>query len=199
MPSKQIGFRQFAIIILSVIAGMAVLAVEANLNASRGETAVSAAESLKAWDKIVTVLEDPRCLNCHQVNSPRQGDTSRLHVPLVVRGEDNMGVPGMRCTTCHSQTGNNPTSGVPGAPAWSLAPLEMNWQGLSSGEICQQVRDPKRNGNRNAEQLVHHFAEDELVGWGWNPGAGRTPVSMPRDELTQHVKTWLAGGSECPK
>jgi hypothetical protein len=199
MRSARNGLRQFAAISLSVMFGTALLFWEANHNASQGETTASAADSLKAWDQIVTVLENPRCLNCHQVQSPLQGDERRLHVPLVVRGEDNLGVPGMRCTTCHSQTGNNPTSGVPGAPSWSLAPLEMNWQGLSSGDICRQLRDPKQNGNRNGEQLVTHFSEDHLVGWGWNPGKGRTPVSMPRAELTEHVKTWLAGGSECPK
>ncbi|WP_374381627.1 hypothetical protein [Dongia sp.] len=199
MRSTQTVLRRFAAISLPVLFGTVLLFWEAGMNTSQGETTASAADSLQAWDKIVTVLENPRCLNCHQVNSPRQGDASRQHVPLVVRGEDNMGVPGMRCTTCHSQSGNNPTSGVPGAPAWSLAPVEMNWQGLSSAEICQQLRDPKRNGNRNAEQLVHHFAEDNLVGWGWNPGKGRTAVSMPRAELVEHVQTWLAGGSECPK
>lgn len=199
MRSARNGLRQLAAISLSITFGTALLFWEANHNASQGETTASAAESLKAWDQIVTVLENPRCLNCHQVQSPRQGDERRLHVPLVVRGEDNLGVPGMRCTTCHSQTGNNPTSGVPGAPHWSLAPLEMNWEGLSSGDICRQLRDPKQNGNRNGEKLVEHFSEDHLVGWGWNPGGDRTPVSMPRAELTEHVKTWLAGGSECPK
>jgi hypothetical protein len=199
MRPAQRALRRFAAISLAVTFGTGLLFWEANQNASQGETTASAADSLQAWDKIVTVLENPRCLNCHQVQSPRQGDEGRLHVPLVVRGEDNLGVPGMRCTTCHSQTGNNPTSGVPGAPHWSLAPLEMNWQGLSSGDICRQLRDPKLNGNRDAEKMVKHFTEDELVGWGWNPGKGRTPVSMPRAELAEHVKTWFAGGNECPK
>lgn len=199
MRSALYPLRYLVLVSLAVIMGMVLLIWQANLNASYGDTQPTAAQSLAAWDKIVTVLENPRCLNCHQVQSPRQGDMARLHVPLVVRGEDNMGVTGMRCTTCHSQTGNNPTSGVPGAPGWSLAPLEQNWQGLSSGEICRQLRDPERNGNRNADQMVAHFAEDELVGWGWNPGADRTPVPMPRAELADHVKTWLAGGSKCPQ
>lgn len=199
MRSAQFGLRQFAYLILFVIMGMALLIWQANLNTSMGDTTPSAADSLAAWDKIATVVQNPRCLNCHQVNSPLQGDEQRLHVPLVVRGEDNMGATGMRCTNCHSQTGNNLTTGVPGAPHWSLAPLEQNWQGLSAGDICRQIRDPERNGNRNAEQLVSHFTEDHLVGWGWNPGPGRKALPMPRAELTEHLKTWLAGGSECPQ
>lgn len=199
MRLAPFGLRSLAILSLAIPLGMVLLIWTIGINASNAETKVTAAESLAAWSDISTVLEHPRCLNCHQVESPRQGDTRRLHVPLVVRGEDNLGVTGMRCTTCHSQTGNNPTSGVPGAPHWSLAPLEMNWQGLSSGDVCRQVRDPKLNGSRDAEKLITHFAEDELVGWGWNPGPGRQAVPMPRAELVEHVKTWLAGGMECPQ
>jgi hypothetical protein len=191
--------RNLTILFLVVPVGMALLVWSIGIDASNADSKVTPAESLAAWTNIVTVLENPRCLNCHQVESPRQGDSRRLHVPLVVRGEDNMGVTGMRCTTCHSQTGNNPTSGVPGAPGWSLAPLEQNWQGVSSGDICRQLRDPKRNGNFDADRMITHFGEDELVGYGWHPGPGRTPVPMPRAELVEHVKTWLAGGSECPQ
>jgi hypothetical protein len=74
------------------------------------------AESVAAWDKIVTVLRHPRCLNCHQLNSPLQGDAPRPHIPRVVRGPDNHGVSAMRCNNCHNEMGNNPTSGTPGAP-----------------------------------------------------------------------------------
>ena len=199
MRSAQFGLRNLAVLFLAIPLGMALLFWSVGINSSNADTTATAAESVAAWEKIATVVEHPRCLNCHQVESPRQGDSRRLHVPLVVRGEDNMGVTGMRCTTCHSQTGNNPTSGVPGAPGWSLAPLEQNWQGLSSGDICRQVRDPKRNGNKDAEKMITHFADDELVGYGWHPGAGREAVPMPRAELVEHVKTWLAGGSECPQ
>ncbi|MBK8157618.1 MAG: Isoquinoline 1-oxidoreductase subunit [Rhodospirillaceae bacterium] len=199
MRPAQFGLRKILFLFLVIPMGMAALIFAASQNLTHGETTATAADSLAAWSKIATVVEHSRCLNCHQVQSPLQGDSRRLHVPLVVRGDDNMGVTGMRCTNCHSQTGNNPTSGVPGAPGWSLAPLEQNWQGVASGDICRQILDPARNGNMNAEQLVHHFAEDELVGWGWNPGPGREAVPMPRAELTDHVKTWLAGGGECPQ
>jgi len=36
----------------------------------------SQAESLAAWQRIATVLQHPRCLNCHQLDSPLQGDSS---------------------------------------------------------------------------------------------------------------------------
>ncbi len=49
------------------------------------------AAGLAAWDKIAAVLQHPRCLNCHQLNTPLQGDKRRVHIPPVVRGADNMG------------------------------------------------------------------------------------------------------------
>ena len=69
--------------------------------------------SLAAWDRIVTVLQHPRCSNCHQPNEPLQGDSARRHYPRVVRGRDNLGIPGMRCGSCHSEQGNNEVRGFP--------------------------------------------------------------------------------------
>ncbi len=151
-----------------------------------------------SWDKIATVLQHPRCMNCHQDNVPLQGDTRRQHIPLVVRGQGNHGVSAMLCGNCHNEV-NNETSGTPGAPHWQLSPLTMRWQGMSSGEMCRQLKDLKRNGNRNGEALIKHMETDVLVLWGWKPGATREPVSIPHAEFVQHLKTWVAGGMACPK
>src|SRR3954468_24559223 len=43
--------------------------------------AVGEQDSLAAWGKISVVLTHPRCLNCHQLNTPLQGDTRRIHFP----------------------------------------------------------------------------------------------------------------------
>jgi len=159
----------------------------------------SEAESLAAWEKIATVLQHPRCLNCHQLDSPLQGDTRRLHVPRVVRGPDNHGVSAMRCGNCHNEMGNNPTSRTPGAPHWQLAPVSMLWQGLSVGDLCRMLKDPSRNGKRTPEALIEHMATDRLVGWGRNPGEGREPAPIPHREFVDHMKAWVAGGTACPK
>jgi len=50
------------------------------------------AESLAAWAKIQSVLQHPRCLNCHQAESPLQGESRRAHIPHVIRGSENHGV-----------------------------------------------------------------------------------------------------------
>jgi hypothetical protein len=155
-------------------------------------------DSLAAWDKIASVLTHPRCLNCHQLVTPRQGDTRRIHVPPVVRGADNMGAGTMRCRNCHSDNGNNEHSGVPGALHWQLAPVSMLWEGLSNGDLCRMLKDPARNGNRTPDALIEHMETEHLVLWGWNPGGRRAPVPMPHGEFIAQMKIWVTGDTACP-
>jgi hypothetical protein len=179
--------------------GFAILLMAAGLYIGGGRAlAQTTGATLASWDSVATVLQHPRCMNCHQDTVPLQGDSRRQHIPLVVRGKDNHGVSAMRCANCHNEV-NNQTSGTPGAPHWQLSPVTMRWQGLSSGEMCRQLTDPKRNGNRNGEALIKHMEADALVLWGWNPGGTREPVSIPHAEFVQHLKTWVAGGMACPK
>jgi hypothetical protein len=144
------------------------------------------------------VIQHPRCVNCHPAgNRPLQGDDGHPHQPLVVRGEDGFGAIGMRCTTCHGPANFDP-GGVPGNPKWHLAPLEMAWVGKSLGEICVQIKDKERNGGMSTEELIHHMGEDELVGWGWHPGAGRTPAPGTQKEFGELIKAWVDSGAACP-
>jgi len=122
----------------------------------------------------------------------------RPHQPLVVRGPAGFGVAAMRCSTCH-QTTNNDDARVPGNPAWRLAPAFLAWQGKSLGDLCRLLRDPARNGGRNAAALVHHMAEDQLVGWGWHPDRGRKPAPGTQKEFGAIVEAWLASGAVCPR
>ena len=144
------------------------------------------------------VIQHPRCVNCHPAGDrPLQGEDGHPHQPLVVRGADNFGAIGMRCTTCHGPANFDP-GGVPGNPKWHLAPIEMAWVGKSLGEICTQIKDKERNGGMSMEELIHHMAEDELVGWGWNPGAGRQPVPGTQKEFGALIKAWVDNGAACP-
>lgn len=143
------------------------------------------------------VIASPRCLNCHPVDaSPRQGDLMRMHEPPVVRGADGSGAVAMQCGTCHGAANFDR---VPGNPRWRLAPREMGWIGRSLGQICEQIKDPKRNGGRSLQQLVHHVADDELVGWAWNPGADRAPAAGTQKEFGQLLNAWVNNGASCPK
>ena len=157
-----------------------------------------AARSAAIFTELGKVLTHPRCLNCHPAGDrPRQGDTSRLHQPPVVRGADGFGLPAMRCPICHLQANFDP-AGVPGNPIWHLAPREMAWEGKTLGEICAQIKDPARNGNRALAALIEHIGEDHLVGWAWAPGYGRQPAPGTQKEAGALVEAWINTGAECP-
>ena len=171
---------------------------------SHALAAESKSESEALFMQMHSVLVHPRCLNCHpKGDSPKQGDQARLHVPSMTRGPHDSGPPGMHCDTCH-QKANFPASGVPGAPNWHLAPLSMAWENRTPGEICRQMLDRRRNGNKSLAQIVHHLTEDALVAWGWNPGVdvtgkAREPVPIAKPEFNRIVHAWAKSGAACPK
>jgi hypothetical protein len=144
------------------------------------------------------VLLHPRCVNCHPNGDvPHQGMQLVLHDPPVQRGPEDRGVPGMECGTCH-QDRNQPLTRVPGAPSWHVAPIEMAWVGKSAAYICEQLKDPARNGGKSLAQIVDHNAHDELVGWGWSPGADREPAPGTQQQFGALVAAWVETGAECP-
>jgi hypothetical protein len=126
-----------------------------------------------------------------------QGEDGHPHEPLVVRGADGLGAIGMRCTTCHGPANFDP-GGVPGHPLWHVAPIEMAWAGKSLGAICEQIKDPKRNGGKPIKQIVEHMAEDTLVGWGWAPGGNREPAPGTQKEFGELIRAWAETGAACP-
>jgi hypothetical protein len=154
--------------------------------------------SLAFFAEAGRVIQHPRCVNCHPAgNRPTQGDDQHPHSPLAVRGEDGLGAIGMRCTTCHGPANFDPGK-VPGHPKWHVAPIEMAWAGKSLGEICAQIKDPKRNGGKSMDELVHHMAEDSLVGWGWSPGRGREPAPGTQRSFGELIRAWADTGAACP-
>ena len=139
------------------------------------------------------VLRHPRCVNCHPTGeSPTQGDDMHAHVPPVTRA-----APGMFCFSCH-QNENIDHAALPGAPGWHLAPASMAWEGRTPRQICEQLKDPKRNGDLDLEKLIEHVATDELVGWGWSPGVGRTPAPGTQKLFASLLRQWVDTGAVCP-
>ena len=157
-----------------------------------------AARSAAMFKELGKVLTSPRCVNCHPAGDrPHQGEMTRLHQPPVERGVDGKGTPTMRCSSCH-QAANFEPGRIPGHPAWHLAPIEMAWEGKTVGEICQQIKDPARNGGRAVDALIEHIGEDTLVGWAWAPGFGRTPAPGTQKQAGALVKAWAETGAACP-
>lgn len=144
------------------------------------------------------VIQSPRCLNCHPASErPTQGADMHPHSPLVVRGTDDKGAIGMRCTTCH-QSANFEPSGLPGHPLWHVAPKSMAWQQRSLAQICSQIKDPRRNGGKSLPQIHEHMASDSLVGWAWQPGGTREPAPGTQAQFGTLIAAWIETGAACP-
>jgi len=158
----------------------------------------TAARSAALFTEAGKVLTDPRCVNCHPAGDrPRQGDASRPHQPPVERGADGFGLPALRCPICH-QPANFEPAGVPGDPAWHLAPRDMAWEGKTLGQICAQIKDPAHNGNRSLDEIVHHVGTDHLVGWAWAPGGDRRPAPGTQMQAGALLDAWVKTGAVCP-
>jgi hypothetical protein len=156
------------------------------------------ARSVALFGEAAKVIMSPRCLNCHPATErPLQGDDMHPHEPPVKRGVGGMGAPGMRCVTCHGANNFDP-GGVPGNPRWLLAPAEMAWVGKTPRQICAQIKDPHLNGHKSMAELVDHMAHDQLVGWGWQPGAGRTPAPGTQRQFGELIQAWVDTGAQCP-
>lgn len=155
------------------------------------------------FEEASRVITHPRCINCHPATrSPTQGEEMHPHVPLMVAKDSSFGPAGLACSTCHGPE-NRPIVGsslksIPGNAHWQLAPASMAWQGLTLGEICRQVKDPSRNGNRSHPDLIKHMGTDHLVGWAWHPGDGRQPPPGSQETFAALITAWLQTGAECP-
>ena len=199
--TREFGLRMLvsaaAVFALGAAAAFLVTSLHARARAEK-----PAAASRAAFLQVYRVLTSPRCQNCHPAgDSPLQGDDSHVHLQNVKRGVDGHGKYGMRCDTCH-QTANLPGAHMPpGNPKWGLpAPeLKMVFVGRRAGELCRQIKDPKQNGRRSLEELFHHVADDDLVGWGWNPGDGRTLPPLSRPDTVAQMRIWIDGGAACPE
>jgi hypothetical protein len=103
----------------------------------------------------------------------------------------------MECTTCH-QDRNLELSRVPGAPDWRLAPTEMSWVGKLPAQLCEQLKDPARNGKRELSAVLEHSQHDPLVAWGWHPGFERETPPGTQEQFAALVQAWVAAGAACP-
>ena len=171
-----------------------------------GEPAVkpsgAAERSKAAFMEMAKVLTHPRCLNCHpRGDSPTQGDAMAAHEPPVTRGTTGMGAPAMRCSACHGESNvtlPEHAGSLPGAPSWQLAPASLAWQGTSPGAICEQIKAKASADGMSLEDIYRRNLSDPLTGWGWAPGAGRTPAPGTQADFAKQTRAWIDGGALCP-
>lgn len=156
--------------------------------------------SVKAFEKVYTVLMSPRCMNCHPAGDvPLQGEDSHLHDMAPQRGTDGKGVFAMKCTNCHQPTNTPGPHTPPGNPNWHLPPADMKmvFQGRTAAQLAKQLVDPKQNGHKTMQQLLEH-ADDALVLAGWDPGEGRKLPPMSHAEFKKAWTTWINTGAYAP-
>lgn len=169
---------------------------------------VSKEDGLAAWARVYEVASHPRCSNCHvgadnlpMWSGPSYGRT-RPHGMNINAGESRIGAEYVQCGTCHAlrETGANdaPHMAPQVAMSWQLAPVEAEWFGKSSVEICQQLRDPERNGGRDYMDLASHLDHDLILHWAWAPGGGREPAPYSLQEHVNDVLAWGVAGYPCP-
>src|SRR4051812_41702362 len=182
------------------ILGATLLALAA-LSVAAGDPPVSAEAGKKAFLDVARVLQSPRCMNCHPVgDAPLQTDASRPHAMNVSRTSTESG---LACATCHRERNSEAmgiAGGPPGAPKWNLPPKEtpMVFERMSLRALCEQLKDPERNGHKDSAQLLEHVSHDALVLWGWSPGGKRTLPPLDHATFVNAFKTWIASGSVCP-
>lgn len=169
---------------------------------------VSVEDGLAAWDRIYEVASHPRCSNCHvgaserpMWSGPSYGAT-RVHGMNIQAGESRIGAETIPCRTCHVTNGSGGTDQPHMAPqvaaAWQLPPVEADWFGKSSDEICAQLRDPERNDGRTFLEIADHLGHDVILHWAWTPGGGREPAPYSLQEHTNDVLAWGVAGMPCP-
>jgi hypothetical protein len=165
----------------------------------------NAARAAQAFEVVRSVLQHPRCANCHiPEDAPRQLDSSRPHQMNVQRGKSGHGAVAMECATCHGQENLPEGYGLhvpPGAPNWHLPPPEtrMVFIDVSPAQLCATIKDKAKTGGKDLPAMLAHNRDDKLVGWGWNPGLGRNPVPTPRAVFVDAFKTWMDAGAPCPR
>jgi hypothetical protein len=188
--------------LLFITTGLAVAVGSAIADAPAAKPAADRVEAgKKAFVDVARVLQSPRCMNCHPAGDrPLQTDLSRPHAMNISRKSIDAG---LACSTCH-QTRNSDAIGIfggpPGAPNWNLPHAEMPlvFQGKSVTQLCEQLKDPERNGHKTLAQLVEHVSHDALVLWGWKPGGKRSTPPLSHAKFVAAFSTWVASDGACP-
>ena len=74
----------------------------------------------------------------------------------------------------------------------------MAWEDESLGKICEQLKDPARDGGHDLATMHEHIAHDDLVAWGSVQATGRDPAPGTQAIFGDLIRAWMETGAECP-
>jgi len=169
----------------------------------RSDRFVDRAAGLEAFETVRSVIQHPRCQNCHAPgDAPLEGDDGHVHGENVLRGPTGHGVAGAECSKCHGPSNPRSAFGMdagPGKPRdWRMPPPgAFIFVGVAPRALCKQLQNPELNGHKDKVALRNHI-DAPLVSWSWAPGFGLSPVSTSRDRYISAWDTWMAAGAPCP-
>jgi hypothetical protein len=151
---------------------------------------------LAAFRDVVSVLQSPRCQNCHPAGeAPLQTDQSLPHSMGITRDSPRVGVD---CATCHRPVGLGLPNTPPANPHWHMPPASQVFEGRTAAALCAQLKDPASTGGRDLAALRAHVAEDPLVLYGWEPGGERTTPPLSHADFVRRFGEWVDAGAPCP-
>lgn len=173
---------------------------------------ISQQQGLLAWSRIFEVASHPRCANCHTGPSdqpmwsgPSYGKP-RVHGMNIRAGKSRIGAETILCSTCHtnkSEDWDNANAVNHAAPrvamSWQLAPEQAHWFGRTTQQICEQLRNPETNGNRDTLEIAEHLNHDLILHWAWAPGGNREPAPYSLQEHVNDILVWGVAGMPCPE
>ena len=194
-----------SIILMMLIVMSTLWAAETEVPEAPKADSVNREQGLISWQRIYEVASHPRCANCHVGDSPYpmwsgpSYGSARRHGMNINAGVSRIGAESLLCSTCHTNSNSDEAHGAPGVQSpWRLAPIEAAWFGKNSSEICHQLRDPQRNGNRTFEDIATHLGHDVILHWAWRPGGDREPAPYSLSEHVADILTWGEAGMPCP-
>jgi len=108
----------------------------------------AAGEAIAAFETVRTVLQSPRCVNCHPTGDvPLQGDDGHLHEPPITRGPEAAALPAsparlppakQNLPASYART-VRPACPPSGGPA---ADHRLVFWGLNDSKaLCEQIKD----------------------------------------------------------
>ena len=186
-------------LVLPLLLAVSVQAEEPSLETNI--TAEEQKEGALAFQDIYKVLLHPRCMNCHPAgDAPLQGEDSRPHRMNISRSSTEAGLECAACHQVHNSESYGVLDGPPGAPNWHLPDREMPliFEGRTPAQLCEQLKNPAKNGNHSLSELVEHVTYDPLVLWGWNPGADRSHPPLAHADFARQFARWAELGGPCP-